>query len=177
MAAADRRYSIRAARPDDLPLLPAIERAAASQFRATAFAFLADFPLASPAIDLDHERVWVAADADDRPVGFAVAYPLDGDLYLHELDVHPHHGRRGLGQRLIAAVAAWGREIGAAAVTLSTFRDIPWNGLYYARLGFRPIAADELSPDLRAIRQAEADAGLPIADRTCMRLALDTLDN
>ena len=169
MAAADRRYSIRAARPDDLRLLPAIERAAASQFRATPFAFLVDFPLASPAIDLDHERVWVAADTEDRPVGFAVAYPLDGDCYLHELDVHPDHGRRGLGQRLIAAVAAWARENGATAITLATFRDIPWNGPYYASIGFRPILDADLGPGLRAICEAEAAGGLPIAQRVCMR--------
>lgn len=172
MVVAEDRYTIRAARPDDLPLLPAIERAAASQFRATAFAFIADFPLASPALDLGHERVWVAVDADDRPIGFAVAHPLDGAIYLHELDVHPDHGRRGIGRRLVAAVAAWGRENGAAAVTLATFRDIPWNGPYYARLGFHPLADDELGPGLRAIRQAEADAGLPAAERTCMRLDL-----
>jgi hypothetical protein len=33
---------IRPARPDDLPALPVIERAAAAQFRATPYAYLAD---------------------------------------------------------------------------------------------------------------------------------------
>jgi GNAT superfamily N-acetyltransferase len=170
--AGDQAYTIRPARPDDLPALPAIERAAASLFRATPFAFIADFPLASESIDLAQERVWVAVAADDRPVGFAIAHPLDGCAYLHELDVHPNHARRGLGRRLVQAVAAWARQTNAAAVTLRTFRDIPWNGPFYASLGFRLLSNDELSPGLRAIRDAEAEGGLPAIHRVCMRLEL-----
>ncbi len=166
-------YVIRPARPNDLPALPAIERAAASIFRATPFAFVADFPLASEAIDADREQIWVAVTADDRPVGFALAHPLDGCAYLHELDVHPEHARRGLGRRLVHAVAAWGHQTGTAAVTLATFRDIPWNGPFYARLGFRALPDDELSPGLRAIRQAEAEGGMPVEHRVFMRLDLD----
>ena len=169
----ERSYTIRPARPDDLPALPAIERAAASIFRATQFAFVSDFPLASEAIDVDREQIWVAVTADDRPVGFALAHRLDGCAYLHELDVHPNHARRGLGRRLIRAVAEWGRQTGTAAVTLATFRDIPWNGPFYARLGFRPLPDDELSPGLRAIREAEATGGMPIEQRVYMRLELD----
>jgi GNAT superfamily N-acetyltransferase len=166
----ERSYAIRPARPDDLPALPAIERAAASVFRTTPFAFVADFALASEAINPDHEQIWVAVAADDRPVGFALAHPLDGCAYLHELDVHPDHARRGLGRRLVHAVAAWGRQTGAAAVTLATFRDIPWNGPFYARLGFRALPDDKLSPGLRAIRQAEAEGGMPVEHRVYMRL-------
>lgn len=166
---AEQGYAIRAALPGDLAALPAIELAAASRFRATPFAFIADFPLVSPAIDPDGERVWVAVAGDDRPVGFAIARPLDGAAYLCELDVHPDHGRRGLGRRLIDAVAAWGRATGATGVTLVTFRDIPWNGPYYARLGFHVLADDDLTPGLRAIRQAEVGGGLPGEDRVCMR--------
>jgi GNAT superfamily N-acetyltransferase len=165
-------YTIRPARPDDLAALPAIERAAASLFHATPFAFVADFALASEAIDLAHDHVWVAATSDDQPVGFAIAHPLDGCAYLHELDVHPDHARRGLGRRLIGAVAAWGGQTGAAAVTLATFRDIPWNGPFYASLGFRPLPDADLSPGLRAIHQAEAAGGMPIDHRICMRLDL-----
>lgn len=165
-------YTIRPARPDDLPALPAIERAAASIFRDTPFAFVADFGLASEAIDPAHDQIWVAATAADRPVGFAIAHPLDGCAYLHELDVHPAHARRGLGRRLIQAVATWGQQTGAAAVTLCTFRDIPWNGPFYASLGFRPLSESDLSPGLRAIRAAEAAGGMPIEHRICMHLDL-----
>ena len=43
------------------------------------------------------------------------------------------------------------------AVTLTTFRDVPWNAPFYARLGFRVIEA--LSPGLQAIRDHERDIG------------------
>ena len=165
-------YTIRRARPGELAALPAIERAAAVQFRETAFADIADAELVSLALDPDRDHIWVAADVADSPVGFAIAHLHDGEAHLHELDVHPAHARRGLGSGLIGAVADWARQRGLTAVTLSTFRDIPWNGPFYARLGFVPLAESELNPALRAIVQAEAAAGLPVSERFCMRLTL-----
>ena len=167
-------YTIRPALREDLAALPAIERLAATRFRVTAFASMADFALTSTHVDLDRERVWVAVAPDDQLVGFAIAHLLDGCAHLHELDVHPNHGQRGLGRRLIVAVARWARSAGSPALTLSTFRDVPWNAPFYARLGFRPLNEGELSAGLRAIRQAEAAAGLPIEQRVCMRLDLAT---
>jgi len=55
-------------------------------------------------------------------------------------------------------------------VTLLTFRDIPWNAPYYARLGFVPLADEMLPPGLRALREAEGAAGLPLTARMAMRL-------
>ena len=165
-------FSIRMARPADLPALPVIERAAATLFRTTAYPAMADAALAAPQIDLAHEQDWVAVDQQDQPVAFAVAHTLDQQFHLHELDVDPRYARRGLGRQLIAAVAAWARSQGYSALTLSTFRSIPWNAPYYARLGFQVVDEPQLSPGLRAMRDAEAAAGLPVADRVCMRLAL-----
>jgi len=167
---ADDGYTIRPATPADLPRLPAIERAAATRFRDTAFAAMVDAPLAATAIDPLHERVWVATAADGALVGFAIAHPLDAGVHLHELDVHPTHARRGLGARLIGAVAAWAAGTDVRAITLLTFRDIPWNAPYYARLGFIPLADEALPPGLRALRDAEGLAGLPAAARLAMRL-------
>ncbi len=169
-------YAIRPAAPADLSFLPAIERAAAARFRETAFATMADAPLAASALDRAfdpaHERVWVMGAPDGGIVGFAIAHPLDGGIHLHELDVHPDHARRGLGARLIWAVAAWAVGTDARAVTLLTFRDIPWNAPYYARLGFVPLADEALLPGLRALREAEGAADLPVAARVAMRLAV-----
>ncbi|MEM8994398.1 MAG: GNAT family N-acetyltransferase, partial [Acidobacteriota bacterium] len=109
-------------------------------------------------------RVWVAerlATGGDREVvGFALARPLDGDLHLQEMDVVPEHGRRGLGRRLVEAVCDGARERGAVRVTLTTFRDVPWNGPFYRRLGFREIAPERFSAALRRLVAKEIDAGL-----------------
>jgi GNAT superfamily N-acetyltransferase len=165
-------YAIRAARPDDLAALPRIEHAAAVSFRTTPYADLADDDPVSAEVDLAHEYVWVVVDQADQPIAFAIVHLLDASVHLHELDVHPDHARQGLGRRLIATVADWARARAAAALTLTTFDDVPWNGPYYARLGFRTLDLTTLSPGLQAVRQSEADAGLPMAHRICMQLDL-----
>jgi N-acetylglutamate synthase-like GNAT family acetyltransferase len=78
----------------------------------------------------------------------------------------------GLGRRLIEAIADWARTRGATALTLTTFSDVPWNGPYYARLGFRTLDVATLNPALQAVRRAEESAGLPMANRICMQLDL-----
>jgi hypothetical protein len=66
-------------------------------------------------------------------------------------------------------VVAWAQGWGAPAVTLSTFREVPWNAPYYARSGFRAMAEDELTPGLRELRAVEVAAGLDVAARIFMR--------
>ncbi len=165
-------FRIRTARPDDLAALPAIERAAARLFVGLG---LIDH-LLERTLSLDelgqHQaagRVWVAVGGDDRPVGFAVASVLDGAAHLEELDVHPSAARRGLGRRLVETVCAWASAQSLPAVTLSTFRDIPWNAPFYATAGFRILAGHELGLDLRAMRTREDRLGVPIDRRVVMR--------
>ena len=166
------QYTIRLARPDDLDVLPQIERAAATLFRATAYPAMADADLASLQVNLDHEYVWVAVTPTDVPMAFAIVQLLDTSVHLHELDVDPRFARHGVGRALTQTVADWARAAGYPALTLSTFADVPWNGPYYARLGFREVDERLLSPALQAVRQAETAAGLPMAQRVCMRLDL-----
>ncbi|CAN5408897.1 GNAT family N-acetyltransferase [soil metagenome] len=157
------QYVIRLARRDELTKLQAIELAAAQLFRATAHIWISD-DTGMAVDDFEHwlinGKLWVAVDATDEPVGFAVAHAVDGNVYLHELDIDPKHGRQGLGARLIDTVAAWAQASGYRAVTLSTFVDVPWNAPYYRRLGFRVLGDDELGPGLREVRTHEAEVGL-----------------
>jgi GNAT superfamily N-acetyltransferase len=165
-------HSIRRARPCDLIHLPAIEREAAAQFQATHYPAMANADLASARLDPDRDHVWVLADEQDHPIGFAIVHVIDESVHLHELDVHPNYARQGLGRRLIEAIADWARTRGATALTLTTFSDVPWNGPYYARLGFRTLDVTTLNPTLQAVRRAEEIAGLPMAHRICMQLYL-----
>jgi GNAT superfamily N-acetyltransferase len=168
----DTCYTVRSARPDDLPLLPALERAAAAQFRDSHYPTLADAELTSTTIDLTREDVWVVVDAADQPVGFAMVRMLAEAPHLHELNIHPQHARQRLGQRLIQEVAHRAQAQGASALTLMTFADVPWNGPYYTRLGFRILDEAAWTPALWTIRHAEEVAGLPLAHRICMQLDL-----
>jgi GNAT superfamily N-acetyltransferase len=115
-----------------------------------------------------HGRLWVAL-AGDTPVGFAhVGIREPNAAHLEEIDVHPQHGRRGIGRRLVSAVCDWAERQGHRAVTLTTFRDVPWNMPFYARAGFEEIPAAALSPALTAILQDEARRGLNPARRVAM---------
>ena len=59
------------------------------------------------------------------------------------------------------------------AMTLATFRDVPWNGTLYRHLGFRFLDHDTLGPELAAVRAHETAIGLDPATRVCMRLDLE----
>jgi GNAT superfamily N-acetyltransferase len=168
-------YPIRLAHAAELPQLQTIEQAASRLFVGSDFADLVDGPPIPLAALHDYQaagQIWVAVDAADQPVGFAIVRRHSEAVHLHELDVHPDHGRRGVGRRLVQTVCDWARAQGFAAVTLSTFRDIAWNAPLYARLGFVTLADAELSPALHDIRQREAAAGLPIERRVCMVLVI-----
>jgi GNAT superfamily N-acetyltransferase len=114
-------------------------------------------------------RLWVAL-AGDAPVGFAhVEVFSTRAAHLEEIDVHPAHGRRGLGTRLVAAVCEWAARSGYRELTLTTFRDVPWNMPFYARLGFQEVPTEELSSELMAVVRDETRRGLDPARRVVMR--------
>jgi hypothetical protein len=73
---------------------------------------------------------------------------------------------RGTGSRLLAEVI---RQAGPG-LTLLTFRDVPWNGPWYARRGFTELAEADWGPGLREHWQAEIRAGLhELGPRLAMR--------
>jgi GNAT superfamily N-acetyltransferase len=165
------RYDIGLARPADVPRLAAIELAAAQLLRGHAPEdVLAE---ATSEEDLEAARrddcLWVALAAD-VPVGFAHVKLLEPNVaHLNELDVHPDHGRQGLGTRLVNAVGAWAWGRGYESVTLSTFRDVPWNMPFYARLGFVEVPVGTLTLALKAVVADEVRRGLDPERRVVMR--------
>jgi GNAT superfamily N-acetyltransferase len=170
-------YSIELAQPDYLHKLSEIEQQAASLFRGwnvpqavlEEVTPLEEFQAAQAA-----GLLWVALSPQRHPVGFALLEREGLQLHLEELDVHPQHGRRGIGRTLMEAVCAWARERGYTELTLTTYRDIPWNGPFYAKLGFKVLGAAELTPTLRDRVEAEAARGLDPARRVVMCKALST---
>ncbi len=109
---------------------------------------------------------------DDRAsiVGFAVAWVVDGEGHLDELAVTPAHGRRGVGRALVDEVVAWALAQGLTSITLTTFRDVPWNAPYYEKLGFRVVPT--LTPALQAMVDEQATWGLDPSLRVVMRRSL-----
>ncbi|MEU5695646.1 GNAT family N-acetyltransferase [Actinosynnema sp. NPDC020468] len=155
---------IRAAHPSEFTLLQAVEDASGEVFRTIGMPEIADddpMPLEA----MRHAHVWVADEAG--PVAWVAALEVDGQAHVEQLSVHPDHARRGIGAALLDHVAAWAAERGLAGLTLTTFRDVPWNGPYYRRLGFAPVTA--LSPGLAEIVAAETARGLDPDAREVLR--------
>ncbi len=168
-------YTIRRARPSEYALLPAIERAAGMLFKTVDWLNLDPDDVVDPEFIEAIARagaVLVAASDRDAPVGFALTGFLDRALHIYELDVAPPHGRRGLGRRLVDAASAFASAEGATAVTLSTFRDIPWNGPFYAKAGFREVPRNQWTPAFLMLHHREMDLGLPVERRCFMRREL-----
>lgn len=165
-------YRLRHAAPADAALLPAVERAAAQLFRGTGLidpddpSQAAGHPLALLEARAQDGLLWLV-DGPAGPVAFALAEMHQGRLHLEELSVHPAHGRRGLGRALVRRVCHEARTRQALPLSLSTFRDIPWNAPFYARLGFKEIPETALTTWQREIRRREG-AFLDIRQRCMM---------
>ena len=105
-------YTIELATKSHVRAIPGIEQAAATLFSEH------DLPpelryLITDKETLDEaqrqDRLWVALDDKRNPVGFALTRIVGSFAHLEELDVHPDHGRQGIGSRLLCAVTEWGR--------------------------------------------------------------------
>ena len=163
---------VRSARSDDLVCLQAIEVAAGEAFRDIGMDDVADdppLPIHALARYQRAGRAWVTVDGTDWPVAYVLVDLIDGCAHIEQVSVHPEHSRQGIGRALLDHVGAWAACHGIAALTLTTFRAVAWNGPYYRRLGFRELAAAEITPGLAAVMTAEAAHGLDPADRVCMR--------
>ncbi|EMM5578099.1 GNAT family N-acetyltransferase [Enterobacter hormaechei] len=166
-------FTLRPTRIDDVAALPAIERAAGQRFRdVPELAWLADNEVICVEDHLGYAGrglSWLAL-ADDRPVGFILTEAHPSSLFIVELSVHLDWQGRGLGRQLIARAAAHARSLGLNSLTLTTFRDVPWNAPFYRRLGFEMLTT--LTPELRQKREEETAHGLAYGSRCAMRLPL-----
>ena len=117
-------------------------------------------------------RLWVASAAEDVVVGFALALRLGGLAHLDELDVLPSHGHHGVGSALLRAVCSWAAQSEYPAVTLSTFRDVPWNAPFYERRGFTVGNPSKLLQDHVRLVESERQRGLRTDRRVLMAYQL-----
>lgn len=107
--------------------------------------------------------------AGDPVVGFVHVLLIDGDAHLEQVSVHPDHGRQGIGAALVRAAMHEARRDGHDRLSLCTYRDLPWNGPFYAALGFAEVLEADLLPFQRRLRDAERAMGL---DRAGVRVVM-----
>lgn len=144
---------VRPARPSDLRRIAAIEDAGGPMF-AEYFGPRSVPALTAPApsgAERDGHGFLLVAAEDRRLVGFAHVVPHDLHAHLDQLAVLPSHHRRGIGTALVRSAMEEARWAGFDRMSLCTYRDVPWNGPFYAGLGFAEV--ERLEPfqvDLRA---------------------------
>lgn len=169
-------WSLRLARAADAEQMPQIEAAAAALFAN-------DPDLA----DLDPADGWtpdelrrliakghcLVSHIGADMAGFLASEPFGRELHIWEMDVHPRFQRRGMGAGLLRACEIDARNAGFRALTLTTFRDLPWNAPFYARLGFEEVVSLDAHPRLAGELALEADEGLPPERRCAMIRFLD----
>ncbi len=159
----------------DLPRLCELERIAGEPFRTLGMDFVADddtWTVAELEPYARGGRAWVIDDDRGDPVAYLLADVVDGAGHVEQVSVDPAHARQGLGRLLLETAADWARDQGLAALTLTSYADVPWNAPYYARLGFRVLDDDELAHGLRRLRAREAAHGLDRRSRVAMRREL-----
>lgn len=162
--------AIRLATLGDVPLLPLIEQSAGQAFRGTVHDWVGDDDITSaeaypPFIAAGQVRV---AELGGELVGYIRTGQVGDELHIFELDVPHDHQGRGIGKALMAAARDEARGLACSAMTLTTFRNLPFNAPFYARLGFEILETPP--PRLAAILATEADQGL--THRCAMRAAL-----
>lgn len=168
--------TIRRARAEDVPNLPSIELSSGALFDRVTLESTADpdetLPISTLNEALANNGLWVAVDESDQPMGFVAVTDHGEESFVAQLSVMTEAQGRGLGRVLMRTAIEDARARGQRAVTLTTFRKVPWNAPFYAELGFRLLAPDELSPHLVGVRADEAARGLLPAERCAMRLDL-----
>jgi ribosomal-protein-alanine N-acetyltransferase len=122
--------TIRAAKPGDLPIVLANDRAAFDPIW-----WHSRDSLARIYRDAAH---FIVAELDGRVVGHAFSDRYGGGGHLIRLAVHPDHRERGIGTRLLAEALTYLLAAGAYPITLNTQADNYASQSLYRRFGFMP---------------------------------------
>jgi len=157
---------VRAARPDELPLLPEIEASADILFEE---AGIKGLPPAGKVEDFkEADHIFVIGE----PVnGFSRLDDIDGHAHLEQLSVDREHSGQGLGSELLEETCRQAQELGYSAITLITFKNLKWNAPFYAKHGFTEVS--EVPEYLQPLRHHEQQLGLDdIGERVVMERKL-----
>ncbi|MEM6475167.1 MAG: GNAT family N-acetyltransferase [Pseudomonadota bacterium] len=164
-------WSLRLARKDDAQAFHEIEEDAAVLFQSEPL--LDGIPIPPSTSADDHAKAIakgrsLAAVIGGQVVGFAAAAPVGRELHLNELSVARDHQQRGIGAALLRALQIDARNSGFRAITLSTFREVPWNAPFYARHGFVEVVNLEEHPHLAEALAGAVELGIPAETRCAM---------
>ncbi len=171
--------SIRPANDCDAPFLPGIERSSGELFRQSpGLEWIADDGVQSEAehrVLIAEGVAFVAELETSGIVAFLNGEVVSDALHIWQMAVHRDQQGRGIGRKLMEAAQQFAADHAINELTLTTFRQVPWNEPYYQKFGFVTLGREDLGPRLTAVLHAEEQAGLPAAKRCAMRKHLRQL--
>ncbi|PKP80599.1 MAG: N-acetyltransferase [Alphaproteobacteria bacterium HGW-Alphaproteobacteria-18] len=172
-------YVITGAAAEEIPALIAIDLAAGQLFAGTGLlseAQLADHvPEAVFQDAISSGHLHTVRDRKGALAGFVLTSIRENNLYLDQISVDPAQGRKGLGAALIGRVMEEAKDRGLKRVVLSTFRDLPWNGPFYRKNGFRELPRKKMEKWMIEIESIQDDNGLNVRERCFMARRLGWL--
>jgi N-acetylglutamate synthase-like GNAT family acetyltransferase len=145
-------YYLRLSRIKDTADLCRISAEARLRYRGfPSLAHIAETPALSPA-RLEACRVVVALDSESQKIlGFVAMRVLDELLYLDNISVESSASGVGIGATLLSAVIEHAKRLGIRAVSLTTFREPPWNGPWFRKHGFLTMPAACIGEGLKQV--------------------------
>ena len=160
------------ARRADAGLLHDVERSGDQAFRGVPeLAWLAEDDSASPTEHADMIGwgfSWIARSGPEI-VGFLIAQPHDSALHIWQMSVRTRCQKQGIGRQLVQTAQRAAAQAGLREITLTTFRDLKWNEMFYASCGFNRLESSQISSFLKGVLTKEVEAGLP-PDMRCAML-------
>ena len=166
--------TIRSATRGECARLPEIEKQAGQLFQTLDMGYVSEMP-PNPLEVFEQAKekgnLWVALDVANL-CGFILVECRDHIGHIKELSVLPSSGRKGIGRGLITQAEGWAKAEECPWLSLSTFRDVPWNRPFYEKLGFAVCDPAILGP--AHVKDAENGKRLfPKHPRVIMRKAIE----
>lgn len=153
-------------------LLPGVERSAGKSFlNVQGYEWIASDTVMTAKAHMKligQGTVWLALGSDHHVWGFLSAEVCLDVLHIWEISVHQDAQGQGIGRSLMAEAEAFAVQQGLRAVSLTTFRYVPFNAPYYERLGYAIMGDAALDDRLRSILADEAASGLKEDTRCAM---------
>lgn len=167
-------YTIIKATEKDYATLPQTEAAAAQAFTQQGLPQLAKMaPMPSSFYkNLPNTAIVFIAKAPLHEIlGFIVIIEVDKQAHIKELSVAYQHKQQGIGTALLKEAIKWA-SLHYTHLTLTTFRDLPFNEPFYKKHGFRSFTPNQKWPQLQQIIMAEKIPALEALPRVAMCLRL-----
>ena len=96
------------------------------------------------------QKLLFVVEKDLCVAGFLAALLYADFIHIEEVSVRYKSQGKGYGKALVETILNEAQKRSIFSVTLTTDKQLPWNGPFYKRLGFKQLSDNELPDSLKA---------------------------